>query len=147
MGGDYVVMTNKFSNSGGRDLGEMIYVILNDYKISTRALSKITGLNEEIFLNFENSNLDDLPDENIHTLSHIAGFLSFGISEISENDRVKGIIEVLIGIFELTFENIALYAKLEAEDIVQFMNDCDSLSFDKRYKLAVTSLFLLNIFK
>ncbi|GAF06836.1 hypothetical protein JCM16418_819 [Paenibacillus pini JCM 16418] len=65
-----------------------------------------------------------------------------------ENDnRITSIIEALNHEYFISYESIALYAKLEQEDLQQFMNDSSSVTFEKRYKLAVTTLFLHSLFK
>ncbi|WP_430087897.1 HTH domain-containing protein [Peribacillus butanolivorans] len=45
--------------------------------------------------------------------------------------------------FGIPVETISLFSNLECEDIEKFMKENDSLSIEKRYKLAVTVLFLI----
>lgn len=73
--------------------------------------------------------------------------LSEGIIMINENDRVKGVIDVLIEEFEIKYETLAIYAGIQLEDVISFMNDSNSINYEKKYKLAVASLFLHYLFK
>lgn len=73
--------------------------------------------------------------------------LSEGILIINEDDRVKAVIDVLIGELEINYETLAIYSGLELRDLQSFMNDTDSVSCEKKYKLAVASLFLHYLFK
>jgi hypothetical protein len=73
--------------------------------------------------------------------------LSEGIVLVNEDDRVKGVIDVLIGEFEISYETLAIYSGLELGDLQSFMNDTNSVSCEKKYKLAVASLFLHYLFK
>jgi len=73
--------------------------------------------------------------------------LSEGIVMINEDDRVKGVIDVLIGEFGIKYETLAIYAGIGLEDVQSFMNNTNSISIEKKYKLAVASLFLHYLFK
>lgn len=65
---------------------------------------------------------------------------------ITENERVKAIIEILNDNFQISAKTLALYAKIEEKDLDEFMRDYDSLAFEKRYRLAVVVLFLFKLF-
>lgn len=73
--------------------------------------------------------------------------LSEGIMMVNEDDRVKGVIDVLISEFEISYETLAIYSGLELGDLQGFMNDSNSVSCEKKYKLAVASIFLHYLFK
>ena len=73
--------------------------------------------------------------------------LSEGIMMINEDERVKAVIDVLIGEFEISHETLAIYSGLEVGDLQSFMNDTNSVSCEKKYKLAVASLFLHYLLK
>ena len=146
-------------------LREDIQNLIKNYKIELKSLSKITGIDyallkdfmdgKNIFLDFftnsKNStenNRDNVNNSNIPNpidLSSIVSVLSYG--RINEDERVKAVIDVLISQFEISYETLAIYAKLELEDVQNFINDTNSISIEKKYKLAVASLFLHFLFK
>ena len=146
---------------------EDIQNLINNYKIELKSLSKITGIDyawlkdymdgknnlNDFYanlMNFIENNRDNVNNSNIPNpifLSSIVSMLSDGILTINEDDRVKGVIDVLIAEFEINYETLAIYAGLVVEDVQSFMNDTNSVSCEKKYKLAVASLFLHYLFK
>lgn len=140
---------------------EDIQNLIKNYEIELKSLSKITGIDyawlkdfmdgKNSFLDFSTTNMNfnksnsDTP--NPAHLSSMILLLTDGILEVNEDDRVKGVIDVLISEFEIKYETIAIYAKLEVEDVENFMKDTNSISTEKKYKLAVASLFLHYLFK
>ncbi|WPC42759.1 HTH domain-containing protein [Clostridium sp. JS66] len=136
--------------------------LMKNYKIELKSLSKITGIDDillkefmdgkNIFLdffinlkNFNENNNSNTPNPTY--LLNIIPMLSDEVLMISEDDRIKGVIDILIGEFEIKYETLAIYAKLKLEDVQNFINDTSSISIEKKYKLAVASLFLYYLFK
>lgn len=146
-------------------LREDIQNLIKNYKIELKSLSKITGIDyvwlkdfmdgKDIFLdyftnlkNFTENNKENINDSNIPnpiSLSNMVSVLSY--RRINEDEKVKDVIDVLIAEFEINYETVAIYAGLIIEDVQKFMNDTNSISFEKKYKLAVASLFLNYSFK
>ena len=60
---------------------------------------------------------------------------------------IKNYKDVLIAEFEISYEALAIYEGLVVEDVKGFMDDTNSISIKKKYKLAVASLFLHHSFK
>jgi hypothetical protein len=136
--------------------------LLENYKIELKSLSKMIGVDyvwlkdymdgknklHDFFTNIINSGEnkeESFKNSNIPNPSHLSNMifmLSEGIVMINEDDRVKGVIDVLIGEFEICYETLAIYSGLELGDLQSFMNDTNSISCEKKYKLAVASLFL-----
>ncbi|MBU3102053.1 hypothetical protein KPL44_22685 [Clostridium sp. DSM 17811] len=120
--------------------------LINNYKIELKSLSKITGIDYVWLKDF----MDGKNNSNIQEpayLSNMLYMLSDGILMINEDNRIKGVIDVLISEFEIKYETLAIYAKLELEDVQNFMDDTNSISIEKKYKLAVAVLFLHCLFK
>ncbi|EDT75995.1 HTH domain-containing protein [Clostridium butyricum] len=141
--------------------------LLKNYKIELKSLSKMIGVDyvwlkdymdgkNNLYDFFNNSvnigenNEESLKNSNIPNPSHLCNMifmLSEGIMMVSEDDRVKGVIDVLISEFEISYETLAIYSGLELGDLQSFMNDSNSVSCEKKYKLAVASIFLHYLFK
>lgn len=146
---------------------EDIQNLTKNYKIELKSLSKITGIDYawlkdfmdgknnflDFFINLKNFNenkKESINNSNIPNPSYLSSMISMlsdGILMINEDDRIKAVIDVLISEFEIKYETLAIYAKLELEDVQNFMNDRNSISIEKKYKLAVASLFLHYLFK
>ncbi|MDB2139965.1 HTH domain-containing protein [Clostridium butyricum] len=141
--------------------------LLKNYKIELKSLSKMIGVDYvwlkdymdgknnlyDFFNNRVNTgenNEESLKNSNIPNPSHLCNMifmLSEGIMMVNEDDRVKGVIDVLISEFEISYETLAIYSGLELGDLQSFMNDSNSVSCEKKYKLAVASIFLHYLFK
>ena len=141
--------------------------LLENYKIELKSLSKMIGVDYvwlkdymdgknklyDFFTNVVNSgenNEASLEKSNIPNplrLCNIISMLSEGVVMVNEDDRVKAVIDVLISEFEISYETLAIYSGLELVDLQSFMNDTNSVSCEKKYKLAVASLFLHYLFK
>lgn len=149
------------------DTRQNIQNLIKNYKIELKSLSKMIGvdyvwlkdyvdgkndLNDFYIniMNFNENNKEILNNSNIPNpswLSNMIFMLSEGILMINENDRVKGVIDILIDEFEIKHETLAIYAGIGLEDVKSFMNDTNFLSDEKKYKLAVASLFLHYLLK
>lgn len=144
---EYKKITNELTKD---KLREKFLIIVNEYKISLKTLSKVTQINIDSLSDYinEKKEITDLLAENRELLSLI-GMLSDGmpVSAFSEDKRVKSVIELLVMLFGLEYETIALYAGLNKHDVENFMQDTTSIDYEKRYKLAVTSLMLHYLFK
>ncbi|EMU54525.1 HTH domain-containing protein [Clostridium butyricum] len=141
--------------------------LLKNYKIELKSLSKMIGVDyvwlkdymdgkNKLYDFFNNrvntgeNNEESLKNSNIPNPSHLCNMifmLSEGIMMVNEDDRVKGVIDVLISEFEISYETLAIYSGLELGDLQSFMNDSNSVSCEKKYKLAVASIFLHYLFK
>ncbi|MCK1992059.1 hypothetical protein GW626_17045 [Peribacillus muralis] len=128
---------------------ELLKTLLNDYKMPAASLSKITGISEQIILDFANGeNVQSLISQTeMMDLIDLVGLLAIGMNSTDSNERVFAIIQALNNEFGIPLETISLFSNLESEDIEKFMAENDSLSIEKRYNLAVTVLFLHYIIK
>lgn len=122
---------------------------IEKFKLTSDALSKLTGLDFDWIDSYLNEKISirSLPLDMTTQLSNISFMLSDGIKLINFDERNKGIIDVLKELFNISYETIAIYADLDVKDIENFMNDTNSISAEKKYKLATTSLFLYYISK
>ena len=74
--------------------------------------------------------------------------LSTGMEQVGEDERVRGIIEVLNQVFNITSQTIALYSRVDENDVEQMLNgNYGQISFENRYRIATTSIFLHYLFK
>ncbi|WP_077706746.1 HTH domain-containing protein [Virgibacillus dokdonensis] len=123
-------------------------IILEDYKITPYTFGLISGLDEKTVMEFANhkNDLEHLSHEQKGHIVSMIGLLSDGMTLVTADERVKAIIEILNGEFQISNETLALYAKIDEIELDEFMKDCDSLTFDKRYRLAVVALFLVKLF-
>ena len=128
---------------------EKLLIAIKKYHITLDTLNKVTGIDTNWLLDYVNGKkeISDLRVEKYGSLFEIVIFLSEGIKMIREDERIKGVIEVLVQIFGLEYETISLYAELEKQDVENFMKDANLIDYEKRYKLATTSMMLHYLFK
>lgn len=122
---------------------------MTTYKLSTQALSKMSNSSEDMILDLLNGTVDETKYSQVVILEfqQFIVLLSVGFESVQSNERVQGVIEHLIHNLNFSVDSLALFSKLETQDIYHFLENPDSISFEKRYKLATTTLFLHYISK
>lgn len=128
---------------------EKLLIAIKEYKITLDTLNRVTGIDINWLSDYINRKKEiyDLPIEKYGDLFEVTIFLSEGIKMVSEDERIKGVIDVLVQIFGLKYETISLYAGLEKQDIENFMRDTTLINHEKKYKLATASMILHYLFK
>ncbi|MEX3745555.1 HTH domain-containing protein [Lysinibacillus xylanilyticus] len=127
-----------------RDPKEDLKKILEKYKVSPKTFGLISGMNEDEVLDYayENSTLSNLPLEKELLIDTFIGLLSDGMELVTADERVKAIIEHLNTRFLISNETLALYSHIQEKELNDFINDSNTLSYEKRYRLAAVVLFL-----
>ncbi|EHQ90810.1 HTH domain-containing protein [Desulfosporosinus youngiae] len=136
--------------TGGPDIiRENLLVAIKEYKITLYTLNKVTGIDINWLSDYidKKKELADLPIEKYGLLFETTIFLSKGIKMISEDERIKSVINVLVQTFGLKYETISHYAGLKIHDIENFMKDTTMIDYEKKYKLATASMILHYLFK
>ena len=128
---------------------ESILLAMDKFDISIDTLSKISEMDPYIldeYLKYKRNFLDiDL--KTFSSISTYSMFLSknkFAVED--EDERLKSMIESLMGYYNFTLKNIALYSELNENDIESFMTDTKSLSVEKKYKLSIIIMSMSNLF-
>ncbi|WP_028591962.1 HTH domain-containing protein [Paenibacillus massiliensis] len=137
------------SNSDGESFNKFLERVMTTYKLSTQALSKMSNSSEDMILDLLNGTVDETKYSQVVILEfqQFIVLLSVGFESVQSNERVQGVIEHLIHNLNFSVDSLALFSKLETQDIYHFLENPDSISFEKRYKLATTTLFLHYISK
>lgn len=137
-------------NSKGNDMiRERLSVVVNEYKISLDTVHKATGVDLEWLSNYisEKTTLDTLPMDKYGRLFDVIAVLSDGVKLVDDDERIKGIIDVLVQLFGVTFAALSAITGLEQQEIEQFTQNPSTLDYEKKYNLATKSLFLHYVFK
>lgn len=126
------------------DPRDLLKIILDEYKITPYTMSLVSGIDEEKMLDYVNhdTNLSFLPTEKLFDFTDLILFLSVGMKDVTPDERVSSIIEHLNVTYNISFETLSIYANIEEKELKQFIDDYDSLSFEKRYRLAIVVLFM-----
>ena len=128
---------------------DRLLVAMKDYHISVDSFSQITGLDIQWLSDYLHAQreISELSSEKQELLFELAIFLSGEVKVITEDERIRGVIDVLKQVFGIQYESIASYAGLKESDTTTFMLDSSLLNDEKKYRLATTSLFLHDLFK
>lgn len=129
---------------------ERLLTAVREYEITYDTLHKVTGIDADWLKEYieQNNRLwYSLSNEAQVRLAETAGLLVDGMQVVSADDRIKGIIDVLVKTFGITYETLSLYAGIKEQDIGAFMQDSTVLDYERKYKLATVSMFLHYIFK
>lgn len=130
-------------------LKENIKILLDEYKFTVKSLSKITQVDSTWLENYIDgkSNKMDIAMLDYMLFSDKIYMLSKGIDSVDNDARVKSIIEILLSQFEVNIKTLSIYTGIDLKDIENFMENTNSISCEKKYKLAVISIFLHYLFK
>ena len=129
---------------------ERLLTAVRKYAITYDTLHKVTGIGADWLKEYIEKNHGlwySLSHEQQSQLAKIAGLLVDGMQLISEDERIRGILDVLVQDFGITYETLSLYSGLDEDDIAVFMRDTTVVDFERKYKLATVSMFLHYIFK
>ncbi|MGO4732170.1 HTH domain-containing protein [Paenibacillus sp. 2KB_22] len=132
------------SNSDGEPFNKLLEKVMATYKLSTQTLSKMSNCSEDMILGLLNDTLDitKYSQSVISEFQQFIVLLSVGFESIGSNERVRGVVDHLIQNMNFSADTLALFSKLETQDVHHFLENPESLSFEKRYNLATTTLFL-----
>lgn len=124
---------------------EILDVLIKTYCMSTDSLSILLGINKTILDNFYR-NTGDIPPDKFRIFGNHLVTLGF-IPEITADERTKGFIDILNKDLHISIESIALLAKIKIDDISNFLNNSESVSYEIKYKLASVCNILINLYQ
>ena len=138
--------------SDPRGVRELLIDLVENFKFELSFLSKATGVDINSLEKFIAGQVElidlSLSIEQLSKFTRTISMLAMDITMVADDDRVHGIIEHLtIHGLKLNLETISIYADVSMEDLKSFMNDTNSISYEKRYKLATKCLYLHFLFK
>ena len=131
------------------DTRERLQHLIEYHKISLESLSKILEVDCSWLANYLDGKAHwcELPALHSSSFINTILMLSDGILGVGADIRIKHVIEGLGFDFGITQETIATYAGIGLEELQGFMADANSISYEKRYKLATAVLFLHYLLK
>ena len=131
---------------------ERIHYLIENELLSVNVLQEATGIEKdrlESFLTKKNSKLSDDSMEHSQRklrLFRISDCLIDGM-KVSEDERVKGVIDVLMQVYGMDIKMISCYTHIKEQEILDFMNDLNQMTYEEKYRLAVKIFSLLQVMK
>lgn len=136
---------------GPNNVSELLVSLTQNFKVTLSCLSKLTNLDVELLEKIISKQIDliesGLSVEQLTKLVSTANKFTQVVPAVEDNERLKAIIEHLTQELEIGFETISIYTQISVEDLESFMKDPNSISYEKRYRLGVKSIFLQFLFK
>ncbi|EHJ01120.1 hypothetical protein CDLVIII_4613 [Clostridium sp. DL-VIII] len=129
----------------GKSNEEMLDFLIKEYKMNVKSLSKVLGV-ETWFLNNFNENKNKISVEDRGKFSSTLAVLYY-ISEITPDERNRGVIDSLVSEYNIELDTIARMADVKKDELINFMNGGISISDASKYKITTVSMFLHFIFK
>lgn len=138
--------------SDPRTLRELLIDLVENFKFELNFLSKATGVDVNSLEKFYNGRVDllglNLSLERMSKFTRTISTLAMDITMVDDDGRVQAVLKYLtIDGLKLNLETISIYADVSMEDLESFMKDTNSISYEKRYKIATKCLYLHFLFK
>lgn len=126
---------------GLKDVEEILSTLTGDFEMSTECLSNLLGVKNDGH-NFE------IPVGNVEYYSFINLLLMLDNIVNEEPDfKFKAFLEVLIEVHKISADTIARFAKTKKQDVLDFLNDPNTVPIEIKYRLASVIMTLRFIFK
>lgn len=118
------------------NIKEMLIYLIEHFKFKVESISKLTGIELGELEKLINGQADilelSLPIQQFSTLTRIVSMLTRGIPSVNDDLRIKSVIEHLIYDLEISPETIAIYSEINIDDLKSFMQDANSISYEKK---------------
>ncbi len=124
-------------------LKENLLYLIDNNLLSMDVLSRITGISKENLCRFLDA--DDnkaLINFDVQPLYSISDCLVDGM-KVSEDERVRGIIDVLIQQYGFSLQMISSHTKIPEQEISAFFNGSGDLQIEEKYIIAVKAFSIL----
>lgn len=129
----------------GKSDEEMLQYLISEYKMNTKTLSKLLEVEPSVVDDF-NKNKNAIPMIRRGEIGNTLAGLYY-ISEITADERNRAVMDVLVQEYNIEFGTIASMAGIEEEELINFMEGNEPISYEVKYKIATISMFLHFMFK
>lgn len=126
---------------GDKEIEEILGILMNDYGMSIECLSNLSGVKND-------GHKIRIPTGSAERYSFINLVLMLeNISSEEPDLKFKAFLEVLIEVHKISADSIAKFARIRKQDVLDFMNDSNTVPIEKKYRLASVIMTLRFIFK
>jgi len=135
-------MPKKHHAIGDNEVDKILATLTNNYGMSPESLSHLLGVKNY------NGHEVEIPTGFVERCSFINLLLMLdSISDDEPDLRFKAFLEVLIEVHKISADTIAKFAKIQKQDVLDFMNDSSTVPIEIKYRLASVIMTLRVIFK
>ncbi len=133
----------KIKNIGFNELEEILSTLTDDYGMSTECLSNLLGVKND-------GHKFEIPTGHEFHKYHSFMFLLLMLDNIVNEEpdlKFEAFLEVLIKVHKISANTIAKFAKIKEQDVLDFINDTNTVPIEIKYRLASVIMTLRFIFK
>ncbi|MCC0636717.1 HTH domain-containing protein [Clostridioides sp. ES-S-0001-02] len=121
--------------------------LIDEYHINEDILSNLIKIESEKLRNYKKYEKEFTADLNVW-----ARWINFVLQleytiDVDSDSRLRGILSLLIEIYEINIEFIAKVAHVEEQYLVDFINGVDYVPTEVKYSICATAMNLSLIFK
>ena len=120
--------------------------LIENGKISRETICIAAKISEETLADYLLRNRSRLNSEDVLYLDKLAMLVGQGLPLVTEDERVKAILESLIYEYGFTSEQLSRLLNIELELLEAILNS-EEVDLDKRYQLAVKEAYLFYALK
>ena len=120
--------------------------LIENGKISRETICIAAKISEETLADYLLENRSRLNSEDVLYLDKLAMLVGQGLPLVTEDERVKAILESLIYEYGFTSEQLSRLLNIELELLEAILNS-EEVDLDKRYQLAVKEAYLFYALK
>lgn len=140
-GGEIMPELVKLKKIGLKEVEEILSTLTDDYGMSRECLSNLLGVKND-------GHKFEIPTDHAELCSFFTTLLMIDNIINEEPDlKFKAFLEVLIEIHKISANTIAKFAKIEVPDVLNFINDPETVPIEIKYRLASVIMTLRFIFK
>lgn len=144
---EVTIMPEKHQAIGDNEVEEILATLTNDYGMSTECLSHLLGVKNDLIKSYKGHKVE-MPTGFAERYSFINLLLMLdNISNDEPDLKFKAFLEVLIEVHKISADTIAKFAKIQKQDVLDFMNDSSTVPIEIKYRLASVIMTLRFIFK
>ena len=127
-------------------LSDVLMSLIEEDKISRKTICTAAKISENTLDKYLLGDPDSLNPDDIRYLDELTMLVSHGLSLVSEDDRVKAILENLIYDYGFTCEQLSRLLGIDLQILKDVLNS-EKVSIEDKYLLAVKEAYLFYALK
>ena len=127
-------------------LPDILMSLIQDGKISKRTICIAAEISEETLATYLSGKISDVKAADVQYLNELTMLIGHGMTLITEDERVKAILESLIYDYGFKVEELSRLLNIDLA-IIQNLLASKEVDLDDRYMLAVKEAYLLYALK
>ncbi len=127
-------------------LPDILMSLIQDGKISKRTICVAAEISEETLATYLSGRISELKAADVQYLNELTMLIGHGIALISEDERVKAILESLVYDYKFKVEELSRLLNIDPA-IIQNLLDSKEVALDDKYLLAVKEAYLFYALK